>query len=320
MEAPRWPIGDSSHSDLPFVIVRYIFDFLSFAMQNLLSFLKNTVISLGDLFSIFGISGPEDVVLWLLSMSSVVFILSKLGWLPARIDRAINRNQRAEISTALELIGVKEEEVRARFRSLKFQGVHSKDSISNRANVIVKNHESRKKVFVGHTNPAEGDSFVDLMGGSTVPAKAAQMASLLKAHIGTSSDVQLTNITDFDYVATPKSGSPFIGYEFSRITDKPLMLHSQEPKYKGADGSSEPLAHFDLNFEPKKGMSVLIVDDSSTGGRKVLKLIQDLKKLDLKVKYCAVIFEPQSKVGTQQNASKALSEQGVQLISIIKYP
>ena len=159
------------------------------------------------------------------------------------------------------------------------------------------------------------------MGGSTVPEKAMRMATLLKAQIGVkATEPEYKRLTDFDYVATPKSGSPFLGYEFSRLTQKPLMLHSQDAKYRDANGKSEPLAHFDISFKPESGKSVLIIDDSSTGGRKVGSMIQHLKLLDLVVNYCVVIFEPQSKVGTQQNASKALSEYGVKLISIVRHP
>ncbi|MGR3249998.1 MAG: hypothetical protein ACU0DH_13375 [Paracoccus sp. (in: a-proteobacteria)] len=307
--------------DIPFEVVRYAFDLAAFFITSAVLFFKQIILALIDLFSIFGISGPEDVVLWLLSVSSVVFILSKLGWLPERVDRAINRNQRSEISTALQLLGIKEQEVRSKFRKLNFQGSHSRESIVARAKDIIRAHETKKSILVGSTNPAFEKSFVDLMGGSTSHQKAVQMAALLKAFIGSvSADASKKNIPDFDYVATPKSGSPLIGYEFSKLVQKPLMLHSIEPKYKDADGKSNPIAHFDLNFVPNAGATVLIIDDSSTGGRKIQTLISDLKNLDLKVDHCIVIFEPQSKVGTKQNAAEVLSPVGVNLVSILKHP
>jgi len=308
-------------SEVIFSIIEYIFDVISFFITEAISTIKEIFLSIFDFSSIVGISGPEDVVLWLLSISSVVFILSKLGWLPDRIDRAINRNQRSEIKIALELLGVKEQEVRTKFRSLKFRTSHDEKSLRDGANDLVKAHTIDMKILVGSTHPAPQSSFVDLMGASTKANVALRLAALINTFIGTKlRDPQLKNLSDFDYVATPKSGSPLIGYEFSKMTDKPLLLHSMEPKYKNADGSPNSLAHFDLSFIPESGKSVLIVDDSSTGGRKIMKLVEDLRSLDLVVDHCVVIFEPQSKVEIKQNARSRLSGLDVNLISIVNSP
>jgi orotate phosphoribosyltransferase len=310
---------ENNYLEIPFSVIEYIFNLVSFIATEIISTIKEILQSLFNLLSIVNISGPEDVVLWLLSISSVVFILSKLGWLPGRIDRAINRNQRSEIKVALELLGVKEQEVRSKFRSMKFKTTHDEASVKKNADDLVKAHTASMQILVGRTHPAPQSSFVDLMGASTKANLAVRMATLIKTVLGSKlMEPQLKNLTDFDYVATPKSGSPLIGYEFSKLTEKPLLLHSMEPKYKNTDGSPNYLANFDLSFTPERGKSVLIVDDSSTGGRKIMKLIVDLRALDLRVDHCVVIFEPQSKVKIGQNARSRLAELDVNLISIVE--
>ena len=70
---------------------------------------------------------------------------------------------------------------------------------------------------------------------------------------------------------------------------------------------------FNCSQIPEKGCTALIVDDSTTGGRMVLSTIEDLRKYGYNVMDCLVVFEPQ-----QKDARKKLSDQSVNLISIVK--
>jgi orotate phosphoribosyltransferase len=69
---------------------------------------------------------------------------------------------------------------------------------------------------------------------------------------------------------------------------------------------------------PPQGSRGLIVDDSSTGGGKAARLIKDLRNSGWEVSDFLVVFEPQLKVGTGQNAAARLGPQGVTLHSIVK--
>lgn len=279
--------------------------------------IKTIIIGAADVLSVFNIDSPEDLVLWLLSVSSVVFILSKLGWMPARISRAINRNQKQEISAALKQLGIKEDEVRSRFRAAKMRPWKSGEVSRSNADTFLEVHKIKKKVFVGKTNPIEGDHFFDVMGATTNPNKALQAAQLLSGYIRTLSK-EVEDVADFDYVATPKSGSPLLGYEFARLVEKPLLLHSLEPKYRSTEQENEAETFFDFDCEIVPGKRVLIVDDSSTGGRKVAKLAKNLRDLRLEVNYCVVLFEPMSKEAAGQNAAAVLNGAGVILHSVCK--
>lgn len=113
-----------------------------------------------------------------------------------------------------------------------------------------------------------------------------------------------------DFVVTPKGGSPILGYEFSKLMNRPLVLHEEEARF---DCEKDDMRKwFDCAVIPPKGSKALIVDDSTTGGRMVLKVIEDLRKYGYDVSECLVVFEPQNK-----DARKKLSDQEVNLISII---
>jgi orotate phosphoribosyltransferase len=114
-----------------------------------------------------------------------------------------------------------------------------------------------------------------------------------------------------DFVVTPKGGSPILGYEFSKLMNKPFVLHEENARFDSV--RDDMRKWFDCASVPPRGSRALIVDDSTTGGRMVLKVITDLKKYGYKVTECLVVFEPQNK-----DAAKKLSDQGVNLISIVK--
>jgi orotate phosphoribosyltransferase len=115
---------------------------------------------------------------------------------------------------------------------------------------------------------------------------------------------------DIQFVVTPKAGSPILGYEFARNLNLPFVIHSSEKKF--ATEPDEFSAHFDCIPPPLEHGRGLIVDDSSTGGTKVLELIDDLRRFGYNTKDCLIVFEPQLK-----EARRKIREKGVRLHSII---
>ena len=114
-----------------------------------------------------------------------------------------------------------------------------------------------------------------------------------------------------DFIVTPKGGSPILGYEFSKLLEKPLLLHEIEERFLCEENDMRK--NFDCSKKPPKGSRALIVDDSTTGGRMVISAIKDLKKYGYDVTECLVVFEPQAK-----DARRKLASEGVNLISIVK--
>jgi orotate phosphoribosyltransferase len=107
-------------------------------------------------------------------------------------------------------------------------------------------------------------------------------------------------------------GSPLLGYKFSELLDKPFVLHSIESKFQSKTDNLKQV--FDIGKTiPSKGSTALLVDDSTTGGRKMIKAIEDLRKYGYKVTDCLVIFEP-----TIKNVRERLKDKGITLHSITK--
>ena len=169
-----------------------------------------------------------------------------------------------------------------------------------------------KRMSVGHFRTTNLKYYYDLIGGTCDCEAAQYFANLLCTYWAKNSVLSTTvKDADFDFVVTPKGGSPILGYEFSKLVKKPLVLHEESPRFK--DSEEDVRYWFDCRIIPEKGKKALIVDDSTTGGTMVSNTIEHLRKYGYLVSTCLVVFEPQAK-----NARKRLEQKDVQLVSIIK--
>jgi len=185
----------------------------------------------------------------------------------------------------------------------------SEDENVKKIKEVINNFVKKGKFSVGKTYQLEVEQFADLMSGSCDPNNAIAIARCLSTHIKIKSE-----ISDFDFVATPKNGSPIIGYEFAKIVNKPFIMHDcNETKYTTSNEEFSALSKFDSPIKLEKGKVGLIVDDSTTGGRKVMMLADDLRALGCVVSDCLVAFEPQGKKG-----GNLLTSAGIRLHSIVK--
>ncbi len=168
--------------------------------------------------------------------------------------------------------------------------------------------------MVGTTELASSPSYIDLMGASTNRESAQLFARYLSTHwrrlIDTTTQVQEPS---FDFIVTPKLGSPILAYEFAQIVGKPIALSVEKRKFQ-ADNSVLN-QHFDISFIPKEGSTALLVDDSTTGGRLALDAIKNLRNNGYNVKDFLVLFEP-----TLKDSRQKLLDEGVILHSIVKMP
>ena len=162
---------------------------------------------------------------------------------------------------------------------------------------------------IGKVNPLTVKRFVNIMGNSVNSGFASQCAHIITQKL----EYDKNKIQPFDFICTPKNGSPIIGYEVSKLLDIPLLLHKEQKEIEFKDPKKRLLKNFDGKL-PEIGMSALIVDDSTTTGSKMLKATFDLRKAGYKVSNAIIIFEPQGK-----DARKNLSNEGVVLSSIKSY-
>lgn len=260
--------------------------------------------------------GLSIILLAILAVATLFQVLEMVGFLPSKVSNWINRNRLRETLRLLKEFGV-DVDTPKRVNSVaaleNVTGTTLSDRVKKRLDATKISHP----VEVGTQISVPGDHYFDLMG-ATSDLNAARMyardlAALWRSLAGAGGKV--TN-ADIDFVVTPKSGSPLLGACVAELLGKPLLLHNPQEKFRS--NPDDPRALFDFNALPAAGARGLIVDDSSTGGGKAVKLIDDLRKCGWNVSDFLVVFEPQLKTSTGQNAAARLAPKSVALHSILQ--
>jgi orotate phosphoribosyltransferase len=254
----------------------------------------------------------SDVVLWVLSLATLVQVLDANGFLPKFLARWFAKNRFEATLKALKDMGVKVEweDPLDRGAVAKFKSAISCESPSyvGALKSLMDSTIYHGKAQIGAGRHFQSDSFVDIMGESTNFGTATHCAKLLNTHLG-----HLSTPLSFGAIATPKSGSPLIGYEFSRLQRKPLILGYQrkcESEVMGCHATMDFPRGLEL-----KGLKVLLVDDSTTGGSKMAELVTALRSEGAVVEAALVLFEPRGK-----GAKDRLAKLDVALHSIVAGP
>jgi orotate phosphoribosyltransferase len=253
----------------------------------------------------------SQAILAVLAIAGVVQILDTSGFLPEFLAKWIARNRYESTLKALKQIGVRVDwdgERGAKLSTIIKNALSLKEpAYIVELRCLLEEDTHHTPVTVGDTTIFHSDCFIDAMGASTSPGRANRFAMILKTHHAQK------GLPDFDLVATPKTGSPLIGYEFARLTGKSLVLGATQK------GSSNVMGnHLCLDYPNNmtlKGKRILLVDDSTTGGGKMIKLIEDLRKDQAVIENALVLFEPQGK-----GAKEKLAKINVVLHSVIDGP
>lgn len=257
----------------------------------------------------------DDAVLGVLSFVTLLSVLEWTGIMPAPISRWLHRNRLRETISILKECGIDIERHKKLNLSVSVGRVIQTNNLDKSLKKQLKKHVHKGHFSVGKTNSVVGKEFLDLMGATTDPSTARlfsqYLTSFWKRELESNGDVETP---DIDFVVTPKGGSPILGYEFASRLGIPFILHgSQAEKFICEDEEKSFYGFFDCAFKPKKGSVGLIVDDSATGGRKVIEAYDDLKRYGYIVTDCLVLFEPVVK-----NVRKRLSDEGIKLHAITK--
>ena len=147
---------------------------------------------------------------------------------------------------------------------------------------------------VGQYGIQELDYYIDLIGASCDPDTAVRFARLMSTFLRyNSANPSVISNPEFDFVVTPKGGSPILGYEFAKLCKKPFVLHENKDRIHGT--TNDMRKRFNFSGELPKNGTALIVDDSTTGGTMVIEAAKDLVEFGFKVNTCLVVFAPQVK-------------------------
>ena len=176
-------------------------------------------------------------------------------------------------------------------------------------NAMLSHDTLESTVDVGQRRTFTAQSFIDVIGSSTNPEMARKYARILYTHL------DAENLLDFDFIATPKDGAPLLGYEFAVLAHKPLVLGVCS---KGHDSTGKSRSHLILDYPLHMSLEArngLLIDDSTTGGRKMLDLAKALRAEGSTVSNAAVLFEPIGK-----GARKLLLDNDIELHTIVLGP
>lgn len=247
----------------------------------------------------------------LLGLSGILVVAEALGFLPPWASRWLTRNRLPQTLAVLHEMGL-DIDRQKRFNIATSLTEHFDiRELPSRVRSALGPLTIEKAVGIGGTDIVKAERYIDLMGGTTDPRTAAIFARYLETFWREC--IRTNEATDprIDFVVTPKGGSPILGYEFAKNLQKPFAMHNYAKKYEAQP--DEFRAYFDCNLPLREHGLGLIVDDSSTGGTKVLDLINDLNRWGYNVKDCLIVFEPELK-----EARRKILEKGVRLHSIIK--
>lgn len=252
------------------------------------------------------------IILGLLTFSTIIQICDMCGFLPDFIRRKFRINKSLDTLEVLRELGINVNMYKRKNAIVGIPRDYDKENIAKNIETKLEEIKLDKDVSVGTVRKTELNYYIDLIGHSCSEECAKEYARTLTsfwADIVESTQKVKNPIIDF--VVTPKGGSPILGYEFAKLLNKPFVLHEESARF---DSEKDDMRKwFDCAIIPPKGARALIVDDSTTGGRRVLSVIEDLRKYGYDVSECLVVFEPQNK-----DARKKLSDQEVNLISIVK--
>lgn len=214
--------------------------------------------------------------------------------------------------SALKDVGIDIEYYKRNNRALAFpKSIRATEIASSTAKGLQK-FKIEKPCAIGHQRPTTVNYYFDLIGGTCDSNTAEYFARLLSSYwAANSADKSTVADSDFDFVVTPKGGSPILGYEFAKLVKKPFVLHEETRRFQ--DNQDDMRTWFNCSEIPSSGSTALIVDDSTTGGTLVAETIDHLRQYNYAVHTCLVVFEPRLK-----DAKTRLNDKSVQLVSIMK--
>ena len=277
--------------------------------------MKETVVEQGKQI-IIQLNNINDIlstlVLVILGIATVLQVMDMCGFLTPKWKRKFRLNHAQDTIEVLKELGINFNQYKKINATIGIPVDYSKDTIEQETIKRLEKLKIDKLVSVGKIRQTELSYYIDLIGYSCNPEIAVAYARLLSSYwVDTIESSQLIKSPNIDFIVTPKEGSPILGYEFSKLLNKPFVLHEMSDRF--VSNEDDMRRRFNCAGIPEKGSTALIVDDSTTGGRMVLGAIEDLKRYGYNVTECLVVFEPQHK-----DARKKLSDQGVNLLSIVK--
>lgn len=253
----------------------------------------------------------NTLILVLLSVSTLIAVADMIGIIPPKIKKHFRRTYVSDTIEVLKEFGVDIDRYKRNNIALDYPIDYSAGSVEDCVKEALSQIVIKKKVAVGKNSPIQIQSYIDLIGYSCCHEYSKFFAQQLCNYLAIATKNKTILHPSFDFVVTPKGGSPILGYEFANLINKPFVLHEDERRFK--DTSDDFRQVFNCAVIPPAGSTFLVVNDSLTMGTMVISTIKDLRKYGYGVYDCLLVFEL-----TNVDGRKRLNDQGVNLLSIVK--
>lgn len=153
----------------------------------------------------------DDAISILVGLSAILVVAEALGFLPEWASRRLARKRLPQTLVVLREMGLDIDRVKRRNIAASLVEHTPTGDLQTRVQEALRSLTLEKAVDIGDTERVRAKSYIDLMGGTTDPATATMFAGHLESFwrrciLNHEAD------PEFDFVVTPKAGSPILGY------------------------------------------------------------------------------------------------------------
>lgn len=253
----------------------------------------------------------EHAMLWavviITASAHLIHLLDQLlGW-PQFLVRLLEKRRQREVAEALRELGITPATKAAVQAAVRNDAVSRYNDPKERCMTFLRTCTSSGKYLVGSVEAKMFPYFTDVMAECLKFGRTDECVHILTSYLRS----QNVNLKEIDLVVGIKGGAPTIAFSLAERLEKPLALFRGSNQYKYNPAEKRPATLFDGDL--LVGKKAVIVDDSTTGGRKAFDCIDALRGAGVKVDEFWVMFEPLGK-----KTREHLKEQkGVTLRSVV---
>lgn len=266
--------------------------------------------------SLIGLAGAISLVLivFIIAASDVLDALYLyLSW-PKWLVRRMESRRAEEVKKIIQELGIDRQllkdsvqAARVNQRAKSLSRYSRPADVRTRAMRLLSAVRLQGEFHIGRRFPKAFPDYIDAFTGAMDRAWAEEAVSVMLSHLRI---VTAGNLPPFSKIVGIKKGTPVLAWLAADRLRLPCVLHRGEDLKKPWGTAEHPIGCFDGEFV--KGDIVLLVDDSTTGGRLAMEAVEQIRQLGAVVEHFLVLFE---RVG--KDARDLLQDQGITLYPVI---
>jgi orotate phosphoribosyltransferase len=266
--------------------------------------------------SLIGLAGAISLILivFIIAASDVLDALYLyLSW-PKWLVRRMEGRRAEEVKKVIQELGIDRQllkdsvqAARINQRAKSLNRYSRPTDVRTRAMRLLSTVRLQGEFRIGRRFPKAFPDYIDAFTGAMDRAWAEEAVSVMLSHLRI---VTTGNLPPFSKIVGIKKGTPVLAWLAADRLRLPCVLHRGEDLKKPWGTAEYPTGCFD--GELVEGDIVLLVDDSTTGGRLAMEAVEQIRQLGAVVEHFLVLFE---RVG--KDARDLLQDQDITLHPVI---